>query len=113
MIYVLVLITIFNEKCCLCKIVVLLPQVDLQSVKKVPLTLGLPKPTLQLSPQHPSQGLNKTLAWSPPIGPIRPQNAPPSDPHCLWYAPCKFFPVLNMPLRPSQPSAPLQALPRL
>lgn len=83
MIYVLVLITIFNEKCCLCKIVVLLPQMDLQSVKTVPLTLGLPKLTLQLSPQHPPQGLTKTSAWSPPVGPIRPQSAPPSDPHCL------------------------------
>lgn len=46
MIYVLVLITIFNEKCCLCKIGVFLPQVDLKSVKTVTLTLGLPKPTL-------------------------------------------------------------------
>lgn len=50
MIYVLVLVTNFHAKSCLCKIVVLFLLVGLQSVKVIPLTLGLPKQDIQPNP---------------------------------------------------------------
>lgn len=58
MIYILVLVTNFLAKSCLCKIVVLLLLVDLQRVKMVSLTLGLPEQTPEPNPQHLPQALS-------------------------------------------------------